>query len=673
MPGVLRIIIVAYRILLDFFNKLSRIRCCIVLVRKAMMRTSLGFKGNLFLGVFVTVFIALSGVSTIIYASIANEFKIDKKSTVLQYVDSRASYMSDFFENKANSLRELKKMMSNMPLPEDRVAFVKEVAAAAYVESVTLTEHATGKSYWNQTSKDWPNNVYINDARSEEWYRVARGYDDVRVTEPYIDSSGSIETIWVTMAIDTRYAVISMDFQLSKLDTLVDTFRKIDEALAIVISSNTSVLASSSPVVKTGTKMSSQKQLSELSEEILKTSKSRIIEYSLNDDSKLLYTAPISIADKKWYLGVGVSENVTFAPIFEARQKVLVFLVVFTILTLFIFHWILKGLYKPIVTLREISLNLAEGNADLTKRVNINSLDDLGQIANGINSFISKVHHVVTDVITFSNELTTNVNNLKELVLKNKYSIDLHTKETEQIVTAMAEMNSSAQSVAAAASKTAQLTESASRIGIESETKTRNSQEMTLNLLSDMDSSVKLVQKMTDHSLDISRALNVIGEIAEQTNLLALNAAIEAARAGEQGKGFAVVADEVRALASRTKNSTTDISHVMENMLRGNEEMSQAISRTMLLSTKSAEVAESVGDSLKMLSQLAKETDDATIQIASASEQQSTVADSISKNMYHIKEIVDVLAEDSHRLSIETARIEEINRDLESVTSKFVI
>ncbi|MEF1230351.1 methyl-accepting chemotaxis protein, partial [Vibrio fortis] len=249
----------------------------------------------------------------------------------------------------------------------------------------------------------------------------------------------------------------------------------------------------------------------------------------------------------------------------------------FTVLTLTL---VFNYLYRPVLALRDLVEGLAQGNGDLTKRLPETSNDDLGRIAKGINGFVSQLQDMVLEVKLLSSELKSRTANLSEQSRVSAERLTEHAAETEQVATAIVEMNSTAEAVAQSASQTAQLTQKAESLGYASMETIERSKESMVELRSDIDKAMERVQEMNLKSESIYSILTVISDIAEQTNLLALNAAIEAARAGEQGRGFAVVADEVRNLAGRTKTSTEEIEKALNELLVGSKTMVEAMEST---------------------------------------------------------------------------------------------
>lgn len=626
-----------------------------------------GFKNSLILGVLILVSLALSVVSFVTYDNVSTAFQEDKSKTVREYVGAKEETIQSYFLEKTSSLEGLSEFYGQSSVPEDKVSFVKQLATAANVNSVVFTEH-NGMAYWNQNGPGWTNHVYNEDATKREWYQIAKT-NGLAATKPYSGAGA----MWVSVSTVIRDGVISFDFELSKLNEIVNSFSRMDGAVGIIMDSESTVLATSSSAINNGDQALELKGFSDVARKVLNSKAALLQEYTFGGVDKIFYSIPIEVADTIWYLGVALEDSKTFAPIYNTRASSAMMVVGGITVTLILFYFLITKLYQPITSLRELALDLSKGEADLTKRLELGRRDDLGQVADGIDLFIDKVHLAVKDIVGISGNLSSNVAKLQSLTVENAESISQHSVETEQVATAIDEMNSTAQSVAQSAVKASEVTVQASQLGVESEQVVKRAQLLTENLLQDMESSVLLVEQMDQNSRNISDALKVIGEIAEQTNLLALNAAIEAARAGEQGRGFAVVADEVRTLASRTMDSTGDIDKRLNTLLESNHKMSEAISRTKQMCLDTAAGQEQVGGSLRTLADYAQQTDDASTQISTAAEEQSAVAADISQNMNQIKDIVVSLSTGSETLADEAEKIQKLNVGLSETISQFKV
>jgi len=303
--------------------------------------------------------------------------------------------------------------------------------------------------------------------------------------------------------------------------------------------------------------------------------------------------------------------------------------------------------YRPIVALRQLVEDLGHGEADLTMRLDVNSEDDIGRISNGINHFIERLQNIMLQVRDSSHQSTEEIVVLQNKTTENKNMAVDHNKEIELAVTAITKMTTTASAVAENADNASQQTSTALQATQSSKLIVEEAVSSVDDLISEFDKMASSINIMVSDVSQIGKVLDVIGGIAEQTNLLALNAAIEAARAGEQGRGFAVVADEVRALAARTQKSTAEINDMLNKLQAGSSEVVSALDETLASCHTTSSNTNKIHESLDLVVQSVTNISELNKQISYSANGQREVSVNIDKNMMMMHEMVLSLGKNS--------------------------
>ncbi|MCP4490525.1 MAG: methyl-accepting chemotaxis protein [Gammaproteobacteria bacterium] len=348
----------------------------------------------------------------------------------------------------------------------------------------------------------------------------------------------------------------------------------------------------------------------------------------------------------------------------ESSQNTLImiglFSVIVSVVVLSTIFMVLRSILGPLQRTTAFARQLAQG--DLTAKVDVTSDDEMGELMHALNSMVDSFRGSVEQVVDAIQKLMLTAEQTSSITEQTNNSVQIQLAETTKMADAIEQMNVMARDVSQNTSDASTAATDANREAATGKSSMEATVSQIKQLATELQSSGEVITKLENDSIEIGTVLDVIKGISEQTNLLALNAAIEAARAGEQGRGFAVVADEVRTLASRTQDSAEEISQMISKLQEGARDAVAAINRGGEQAEKSVGQAVATGESLMAISDVVSRMNDMNGQIASAVVDQNGVVEQINKNIGHINE----MAQQTAGYSRET---EDASNDLNNLTN----
>ncbi len=405
------------------------------------------------------------------------------------------------------------------------------------------------------------------------------------------------------------------------------------------------------------------------------------VTYSVNKDKgriELYLPFGIGQTDARWTLMLQLPLNAVMADLqklqgdLDAQRKsdtfgmAMVGLIIAGVGLLVI--WLVgHGIARPLKQMVAMLDDIAQGEGDLTRRLSSDRSDELGSIAKGFNTFLSKLQAMITQVVTSVQSVSDSSEHTADIAIRTNIGIQKQMAEIDQVATAVQEMTATAQDVARNATQAAQAASHADQAASQGMQIVRDTSHSIGVLAVEIGKAVGVVQTLAKDSENINAILTAIRGIAEQTNLLALNAAIEAARAGEQGRGFAVVADEVRNLAQKTQKATEEIQTMIQQLQQGTRDVVRVMEDSQNRTDESVQHASKAAEALETITQAVSVINDMNTQIASAAEEQSAVADDINRNVINIGQVANEVAggaDESSSASADLTKLAEQQRRL---------
>ncbi|EKB16351.1 methyl-accepting chemotaxis protein [Aeromonas veronii] len=508
------------------------------------------------------------------------------------------------------------------------------------------------------------------DPRSRGWYQEAMSKGGLIVTKPYLDVAYNIMV--VTLAQPVSGGVVGGDLSIASLVEDVTKMQLPADGFAIMMHKDGTVIAYKDAAKAMKPASEIDNDLTNALIEQSKASQGLVpIYFDSEGRDKLLWAVDVPNTD--WELLLVLDKDTLNAPLSSLLMTQLGMALLVLVGSILAISWLVSMLLGPLTKVSQALARIADGNGDLTQRIKIDANDEVGQLANSFNRFVGSQHQLIGNIRQLANELNADA---ERSLVTNQAAVDelqRQQQEVTMVATAVTEMASATMEIAGNAENTAAAAQQSAQSSEQGKMLVNKTRQSINGLAEEVGQATEVIGELSRHAQAITSILSTIQGIAEQTNLLALNAAIEAARAGEQGRGFAVVADEVRVLSRRTQDSTQQIQSTIETLQQTTARAVSLMQTSQGLADNSVQDADQAVRALEEITSAISLISDMAGQIATAAEEQTQVTGEITQNTTAIKDVSDEITASAMRDLDQAHSLKGRAADLNQQVSTFIL
>ncbi|WP_211315202.1 methyl-accepting chemotaxis protein [Photobacterium lipolyticum] len=574
-------------------------------------------------------------------------------------------YVADWMDAKGAALSAMPATIARKTLPQH----LHQVRDSAGFDNVFLA--------FPDGTQENANKVILpagnDDPREWGWYQHAITLNGtVTVENPTVAAATGASVVSMAKAITIfgQQAVLGADVEMSSIIKQLDDVLLPGEGYMFIANDEGNIFADAdTSLLNKPVTVKDQ----ELTDSLLKriAREGYVEKIRITGQDRYVFVSPIHGTDLNTV--IVVNYNSVVAPLYTTLYEQMLITLLVVVICVFLFNMLCAYLFKPLQQVSNALSVIAKGGGDLTQRITLDSNDEVGDLARNFNQFVASLQVLIGHVRTQGAELSQASEASESLANKSAEELNRQQDEISMVATAVTEMASATQEIASHAEQTA-------RVAQDSTAHTNSGRELVIqsrasinNLAEEVNQATDVISELNEHAQGINSILSTIQGIAEQTNLLALNAAIEAARAGEQGRGFAVVADEVRVLSQRTHTSTEEIQGMIATLQQTTSKAVGLMGTSSKLAQCSVEDADQATAALEQINNSVALISDMATQIATAAEEQTQVTDEITQNTTSIKDVTDQLADDAQVARQQAQALSNQAAQLNAKVSTFVV
>lgn len=624
------------------------------------MMKNLSLKQKILLSVVIALSLVISLLSWQSYSSQKNLLLQGSQEQLQRLGTQQAASVSDWLSARRDVIQALGNKASSEPLNALQQAQVSGRFQLAFF----------GESSGKMHDSDPSINRDGYDPRSRGWYQEAMGKGAFIVTKPYLDVAYNVMV--VTLAQPVSGGVIGGDLSIASLVEDVTKMQLPADGFAIMMHKDGTIIAYKDAAKAMKPASEIDNDLTNALIEQSKSSKELVPAYFDNEGrDKLLWA--VDIPDTDWELVLVLDKAALEAPLSSLLMTQLGMALLVLVGSILAISWLVSMLLGPLTKVSQALARIADGNGDLTQRIKIDANDEVGQLANSFNRFVGSQHQLIGNIRKLANELNADA---ERSLVTNQAAVDelqRQQQEVTMVATAVTEMASATMEIAGNAENTAAAAQQSAQSSEQGKMLVNKTRQSINGLAEEVGQATEVIGELSRHAQAITSILSTIQGIAEQTNLLALNAAIEAARAGEQGRGFAVVADEVRVLSRRTQDSTQQIQSTIETLQQTTARAVSLMQTSQGLADNSVQDADQAVRALEEITSAISLISDMAGQIATAAEEQTQVTGEITQNTTAIKDVSDEITAAAMRDLDQAQSLKGRATDLNQQVSTFIL